>query len=143
MSYERKYTKSPYAEKKRKAWNKPTKPFLNKWKRELAKSDKGSYYHQGKWINKHEYGKGRYYSEYYDDDLDLVTTDESSCIGESEAESHNDSVPHEVFFGKEKNILISLEKLSTFVNVFTVCKFCNNPIHIKEDNYKSVGLVSF
>ena len=45
----------------------------------LAKSDQGSYYNQGKWINEHEYGKGWYYNEYYNDDLDLVTTDESSC----------------------------------------------------------------
>ena len=68
----------------------------------LAKSDKGLYYNQGKWINEHEYGKVRYYSEYYNDDLDLVTTGESSCSGESEAASHNDSVPHKTFFGKEK-----------------------------------------
>ena len=38
-------------------------------------------------INENEYVKGRYYNEYYDDDLDLVTTDESSCSSESEAES--------------------------------------------------------
>ena len=38
------YIKNPYAGKKRKAWNKPTKPLPNKWKRKLAKSDKGSYY---------------------------------------------------------------------------------------------------
>ena len=45
----------------------------------LAKSDQGSNYNQGKWINEHECGKGWYYNEYYNDDLDLVTTDESSC----------------------------------------------------------------
>ena len=60
-----------------------------------------------------------------------------------EDESHNDSAPHEMFFGKEKNILVSFEKLSTFVNAFTVCKFCNNPIHAEEDNDKSAGLVCF
>ena len=37
----RKYIKNPCAGKKRKAWNKPTKPFPNKWKSKLAKSDKG------------------------------------------------------------------------------------------------------
>ena len=84
--------KNLYAEKKGKAWNKPTKPFPNKGKRKLSKTDKGSYYNQGKWINEHEYGKNRYYNEYYDDDLDLVTTDESSCIGKSEVGSHNDFV---------------------------------------------------
>ena len=94
MSDKGKFIKNSYAGKKRKAWNKPTKPFPNKWKRKLAKSDKGSYYNQGKWINEHEYGKGWYYNEYYDDDLDLVTTDESSCSGELEAESHIDSVTH-------------------------------------------------
>ena len=87
MSDKRKYIKNPYAGKKRKAWNKPTKPFPNKWNRKFNKTNKGSYYNQGKWINEHEYKKGRYYIKYYDDDLDLVTTDESSCSGESEAES--------------------------------------------------------
>ena len=48
-----------------------------------------------------------------------------------------------MFFAKEKNILISLEKLSTFVNTFTVCKFCNNSIQVEEDNDKSVGLACF
>ena len=37
-----------------------------------------------------------YYNEYYDDDLDLVTTDKSSCSAEFEAESHNDSVLHDI-----------------------------------------------
>ena len=78
MNDKRKCIENPYAGKKRKAWNKRTKPFPSKWKRKLAKSDKGSYYNQGKWINEHEYGKGRYYNEYCDDDLDLVTNDESS-----------------------------------------------------------------
>ena len=31
----------------RKAWNKPKKSYTNKW-RNLAKSDKGLYYNQGK-----------------------------------------------------------------------------------------------
>ena len=70
MSDKRKCIKNPYAGKKRKAWNKLT-PFPNKWKRKFAKSDKGSYYHQGKWINVHEYRKGQYYNEYYDDILEL------------------------------------------------------------------------
>ena len=83
------------------------------------------------------------YNEYNDDDLDLVTTNKSSCSGESEVESHNDSVPHEMFFGKEKNILASLEKLSTFVNAFTVCKFCKNHIQVEKDNDRSFGLACF
>ena len=83
----RKYIKKPYAGKKRKTWNKLTKPFPNKWKRKLAKSNKGSYYNQGKWINEHQYGKGWCYNEYYNDNLDLVITEKSSCGGESEAES--------------------------------------------------------
>ena len=37
MSDKRKYIKNPYAGKKRKAWNKPTKPFPSKFKRKLAK----------------------------------------------------------------------------------------------------------
>ena len=86
--------------------------------------------------------KGWYYDEYYDDDLYLVTTDENVC-SESEPESNNDSVPHEMFFEKEKNILASLEKLSTFVNSFTVCKFCNNPIPIEKDNDKAAGSAYF
>ena len=101
------------------------------------------YYNKGKWINEHEYEKERYYNEYYDDGLDLVTTDKNSCICESEADSHNDSVLHEMFFAIEKKILISLEKISTFVNAFTVCKFCNNPIKIEDDNNKLVGLGCF
>ena len=44
MSDKRKDIRNPYVGKKRKAWNKPTKPFPNKWKRKLAKSGKGSYY---------------------------------------------------------------------------------------------------
>ena len=48
-----------------------------------------------------------------------------------------------MFFTKEKNIFVSLEKLSTFVNAFTVCKFCDNPIHVEEDSNKSVGLACF
>ena len=79
VSDKRKYIKNPYAWKKRKAWNKPTKQFPTNSKMKLAKSDQGSYYNQEKWINEHEYGKGWYYNEYYNDDLDLVTTDESSC----------------------------------------------------------------
>ena len=63
----------------------------------------------------------------------LVTTVESSCSGELEAESHNDSVPQELFFAEEKSILVFLEKLSTFVNTFTVCKFCSNPVQVEED----------
>ena len=43
MSDKRKYIKNPYAGKKRKAFNKPTKPFPSKWKKKLAKSDKRSY----------------------------------------------------------------------------------------------------
>ena len=50
------------------------------------------------------YGKGQYYNERYDDDHDLVTIDKSSYGGESEAESHNDSIPYEMFLGKEKKI---------------------------------------
>ena len=73
MSDKRKYIKNPYAGKKRKAWNKLTKPFPNKWQRKLAKSGKGSYYNQGKWINEHGYGKGWYYNKYYDDDLNFIT----------------------------------------------------------------------
>ena len=92
--------------------------------------------------HEHEYGKGQHYNEYYNDDLGLVKTDGNSC-SESEAESHKDSVPHKMFFAKVKNILVSFEKLSTFVNSFTVCKFCNNPIRVKKDNKKSVSLVCF
>ena len=75
MSDKTKYIKNSYAGKKRKAWNKLTTPFPNKWKRKLVKSDKGSYYYQGIWINKREYGKGRYYNEYYDNDLELDDND--------------------------------------------------------------------
>ena len=44
MSDKRKYKKS-LRRKEKKAWNKPTKLFPNKWnwKKKLAKSDKGSY----------------------------------------------------------------------------------------------------
>ena len=44
MSDKWKYIRNPYEGKKKKAWNKLTKPFPNKWKSKLAKSDKGSYY---------------------------------------------------------------------------------------------------
>ena len=101
-----KYIKNPYTGKKIKACNRPTKLFPNKWKRKLAQSGKDLYYNQGKWINGHKYRKGQYYHEYYDDDLDLVTTDKNSCNGESEVESYNDSVPHEMFFAKEKHNLV-------------------------------------
>ena len=86
MKDKRKYIKNRYTGRRRKASNKPTKPFPNKW-RKLAKSNKGFYYNQGKWINEHKYGKRRYYNEYYYDDFDLVTTDESYCNCKSEAES--------------------------------------------------------
>ena len=86
--------------------------------------------------------KEPYYQEYYKDDFDLVTTGQSSCSGESEAESHNESIPHEMFFWKRrKNILVSSSKVSTFVNAFSVCKFCNNPFQIEEENDKAVGLI--
>ena len=75
MSDKRKYIKNPYAGKKRKAWDKLTTSFQNKCKRNLAKSDKGSYCYQGKLINRHKYKKGQYYNEYYDDDLDLDDND--------------------------------------------------------------------
>ena len=45
MSDKKIYIKNPYAIKKRKIWNKPTKLFPNKWKRKLVKSNKGSYSH--------------------------------------------------------------------------------------------------
>ena len=48
-----------------------------------------------------------------------------------------------MFFGKEKNILASLEKLSTFVNAFTVCKLWKNPIQVEKDNDRSFGLACF
>ena len=82
----------------------------------IAKSDRGSYYNQGKWFSKHQYGKEQNYNEYHDDDLDLISTDESSG-SDLEAESHNDSVP------QEKNLLIFLENLSTLASSYTVCKF--------------------
>ena len=44
MSDKRIYIKITYAKKKRKYRNKPIKPFPNKRKRNLAKSDKGSCY---------------------------------------------------------------------------------------------------
>ena len=112
MRDKRKYIKNTYTGKKRKAWNKLTKPFRNN----IAKFDKGSYlyYNQGKWINKHEYGKGRYYNEYYDNDPDLVKTDKRSC-SKLESGSHNDSVLYEMFFAKEKYILVSLEKYQLFL----------------------------
>ena len=50
-----------------------------------------------KWINENEPGKEWYYTECYDDYLDLITTDESSG-GKSEAESHNDYAPHEITY---------------------------------------------
>ena len=71
MSDKRKHIKNLYVGKKTKACNKVATPFPNKWKKKLAKSDKGSYYYRGKWINEHEYGKGPYYNEYCDNDLDL------------------------------------------------------------------------
>ena len=103
-----KYIKNPYTGKKRKAQNRPTKPFPNKWQRKLPHSDKDLYYNQRKWINGHKHGKGQYCNEYYHDDLDLVTFEKTSCSGESEAESHNGSVPHEMFFAKEKHILLCI-----------------------------------
>ena len=64
MNDKRKFIKNPYAGKKTKAWNKPTKQFPVKWKMKHAKSDQGSYYNQGRWLSEHEYGKGWYYNEY-------------------------------------------------------------------------------
>ena len=55
------------------------------------------------------------YHKYYNYHLYLVPTDESTCSSESKAEPQNESVPHEMFFAKEKkNILVSLGKLWTF-----------------------------
>ena len=83
-----------------------------------------------------------YYDEYYDGDLNLVTTDESSCSVKLEAELM--TLYHmKCFLEKKKSILISLEKLSTFVNAFTPCNFCNNPIQVEEDNDNWLGLVCF
>ena len=93
MSDKRTYIKHPYAGKNRKGWNKPTKPFPSNRKRKVAKSEKSLY--QGKWIKENEYGKVWYYNEYYNDDIDLVTTDKSSCSGELKAESQNDSVTND------------------------------------------------
>ena len=115
--------------KKRKTWNRLKELLPSRWKRKLAKSDKGSYY------NQYEYGKGPYYNKHNDDDLDLVTNDESSSSGESEGKSHNDSVLHEMFFTKEN--------LSTLVNAFIVCKFFNSPIQEEEDSNKLIGLACF
>ena len=42
--WKKKIHKKPLRRKEKKAWNKLTKPFPNKWKSKLAKSDKGSYY---------------------------------------------------------------------------------------------------
>ena len=92
MSDKRTYIKHPCTGKNRKAWNKQTKPFPSNRKRKVAKSEKSLYYNQGKWIKENEYGKVWYHNEYYSDDIDLVTTDKSSCSGELKAESQNDSV---------------------------------------------------
>lgn len=80
MSDKRKHIKNPYAQKKRQVVSKPTKLFPHKSKRELAKSDKGLYSNHGKWIHEHLYGKGLCYNEYYDDELDLITTDKGSGL---------------------------------------------------------------
>ena len=42
------------------------------------------------------------YHKYYNYHLYLVPTDESTCSSESKAEPHNESLPHEMFFAKEK-----------------------------------------
>ena len=48
------------------------------------------------------------------------------------------------FFGKEKkNIFVSSEKVSTFLNAFSAWKFCNNPIQVEEENGIAVGLICF
>ena len=87
MNDKRKYIKNPYGGKKRNAWNKPTKSFRNNWKRGLAKSDKSSCCNQKKLIKEYEMEKALLqWILHYDDDLDLVTTDESSYSGESEVE---------------------------------------------------------
>ena len=87
MNDKRKYIKNPYEGKKRNAWNKPTKSFRNKWKRGLAKSDKSSYCNHKKLVKEYEMEKALLqWILHYDDDLDLVTTDESSYSGESEVE---------------------------------------------------------
>ena len=104
MSDKSKNIKNPYTGEKRKSWNKPTKSFPNKWKMKFAKSDEGSYSNQGKCVNEHEYGKGWYYNDYYDGELDLVTTGEISCGGESEAELYNNSVSNKLKLKlKQKN----------------------------------------
>ena len=51
---------------------------------------------QLKWIWK------RITIKYYNYHLYLVPTDESTCSSESKAEPHNESLPHEMFFAKEK-----------------------------------------
>ena len=90
MSNERKY-------KKKKSLEKTNKILLKKVEEEACKIWQASYYNQGKWINENEYGRGRYNNKCYDDYLDLIRTDESYGI-ESEAESHNDSVPLEIIY---------------------------------------------
>ena len=68
-----------------------------------------------------EYGQAHYFNDYYDDDLDLVKADESSCGGDH---------------------MVSSET-STFVNALTVCKFCINPVQEEKYNGKLAGLACF
>ena len=54
--------------RKRTAWNKgKDKTMTLDTQVNLAESDKGSFYNQKEWLEKYEYGKGMFYSEYSDD----------------------------------------------------------------------------
>ena len=67
-------------QERKKVWNKPTKPFPNRWKRKLSKSGKGSYYKPREMDQWNEYGKGRYYNEYYVSIISGVTSQKTALL---------------------------------------------------------------
>ena len=87
MSDKRKYTKNPYAGKKKKVGINQQTRFQTSGRGSLLNLTKVRIITKGHGSMNMNMEKGDY--------LHLVTIDESSCSGESEAESHNDSVLHD------------------------------------------------
>ena len=121
----------------------------------LAATDKGSFYNQKVQLEEYTYGEGFYYRGEHSDSSDFFSDVEGS-YDESDSDSDYFEEPLKnnkvikIDYGNKsdvkktnlcnKNIIISIESLTTLITKFTVCKKCHGQINVIEDCSNSVGL---
>ena len=125
--------------RKKTAWNKGK--YKNMTLDTLAESDKASFYNQREWLEEYEYGKGMFYSEYFDNKNYTSSEDnnsnweESSSEDDKSSDSNTEELPVE-----DKNIVVSLLILRRLICSSVVCKDCHESVSLIEDQQYSAGL---